>query len=392
MRKILMIAHEYFPRQGTTRALKFSKYLPKFGWQPFVITTRDLGEVAKDKATPPDTSVYYISPFNSLGFIRSIGWMISVILEAKMVDRRVGINVIYATHPPPKSLFAGVLVKKIIRKPLVADYRDAWTLNPYLVECTGVRRTLRHKINQFLESFVLRNANHVVAATKGIMVDYKRCYPYLKDKFSLIHNGFDTEDLPKGESDPFEKFTILYTGTFYGLRTPELLFEALASITNSGLIPRDEMQVMLIGKRSGLVRKVITKYKLEDIVTDSDPVPHSEALELMSRSHLLLLIEPADAMTTKLYEYLASWKPILALVPKEGEAEGLIKWYSDISYIITSQDANEVAQAIISCYMRWKTGARDADGGERFREFISQYNREALTEKLVTLLNGVVER
>ncbi len=41
MRKVLVIAY-YFPPiggSGTQRPVKFVKYLPQFGWQPYVIST-----------------------------------------------------------------------------------------------------------------------------------------------------------------------------------------------------------------------------------------------------------------------------------------------------------------------------------------------------------------
>lgn len=98
----------------------------------------------------------------------------------------------------------------------------------------------------------------------------------------------------------------------------------------------------------------------------------------------------ADVLTTKAFEYLATGKPILAIIP-EGELAELIREYSDNSYIITSGNVDEIADAILDAYKKWKEGKLTLTSKEKVERFREKYNRKNLTKELANVFNMVLE-
>jgi glycosyltransferase involved in cell wall biosynthesis len=127
-------------------------------------------------------------------------------------------------------------------------------------------------------------------------------------------------------------------------------------------------------------------------------VSKKEADELLYKSHLLFFlmgdtekVSQNTTLTGKIFPYLASDKPILALIQK-GTAKELIEKYSDSSYIITSQNVDEVVSAIMDAYNKWKNGEIKDKINNRTEEFRKKFNYETLTRKLVKVFENVSEK
>lgn len=425
MKGVLMIASHHLSAKGGVALLRtssFVKFLIEFGWRPHLISMKrymekkenlssvkiyytknlipigksiaDIGGLVDEAKVTKSVSLKLLigklfKPFNAKTFFipdGDIGWIPHTIIKGKKIIENENIEVIFATCPSFSSAIAGVLLKKITKKPLIVDFRDAWTLDPNVRYTTKVHKW----IDTHLESFVLKNLDHLITVTPGMMDEYISKYPYLKDKISLIYNGFDFDDFPEKEIKPFNKFTIIYTGNFYGLQSPELFFKGLRRIIDERTIPKDDIQVLLIGRKAKFVEELIDRYGLKDVVRYKDFVPVKEANEYLLKSQMPLLVigdthRRSHVLTGKVFQYLATGKPILALIPKR-DAEILISTYSDNSYIITSQNVEEIANAIINCYKRWKEGINE-EISEKNIEFKREFNRENQARELAEIFD-----
>lgn len=421
MKKVLIISYRYPPQSGSgiTRALKFTRYLPSFGWKPYVISLHKKINNSKSEDIPKNTSVYYTTNiillddfFSSMAkksnnymnkpdtkktiswIIKSlktsityllpdvhVGWIPLTLIAGIQIIRRENIDVIYATSPPATSAIIGALLKKITKTPLIIDFRDAWTYNPNLSHVT--------KFNKTLESFVLKNADKFIVVTPVIQKQYLSEYPYLIKKTNLIYNGFDFNDLPsKMDINPFEKFTIAYTGTFGGTRSPHLFIKSIEHIIQTNKIPKDKFQIKFVGLNDISVKEISSNILIKDVIEFVPKVPSKEVMRLIYNSHLLLLIEFKDAFTTKVFEYLTSGRPILALI-STGELEKFIIDYSSNSCIITSGDIEEISNSVVGFYNQWENDKDNycADYGNV--KFMDNFNREKLTKELVYVLNEI---
>ena len=134
MKKVLAVAYHYPPvgGGGVFRTLKFTKYLPKFGFQPYVLTVKNSMYKPKDlslvKEIPPETKVIATFSFEHRILRASrllninpdwffipdvnVGWLPFSIRAGTKVIRQENIDVIYATAPIWTSLLIGYFLKK----------------------------------------------------------------------------------------------------------------------------------------------------------------------------------------------------------------------------------------------------------------------------------------
>ena len=235
--------------------------------------------------------------------------------------------VIYSTGPPFSNHVIGMCLKRITRKPLILDFRDAWTANP-------VRRmkypVARHPIELMLEKIVIRNADLVVSTTDGMTEDFRGRYGLEPaEKFVTLPNGYDREEFsvpPKLERNRCHKMRIVHTGHLRLERSPKPLFIALRRLFDEQPNLVDDLEVYLVGENQPFLDgKNISNYLnelcLESIVKLIDHVPQPEAIRYQMSADILLLVigvvPPEEVATygiaSKVFDYMLAGKPVLTL-------------------------------------------------------------------------------
>jgi glycosyltransferase involved in cell wall biosynthesis len=414
MKKVLLIAYHFPPLSGggVFRTLKFTKYLPEFGNQPHVLTVKNPMYRTKDatllREIPPEAKVYRTFSFEHrilraprlLGINlkwfhipdENIGWLPSAICQGEKIIRKENIDTLFATAPIFTSLLIGFLLKKKTGKPLVVDYRDPWTQNVFV----KYPSKLHKKIEDKLETFVLATADHIIVTAEPMKCRLVEKYPFTKGKIDTITNGFDPDDfknltVKKDE----EKFVIAYTGSLYGLRTGEKFFSALKEVIEANPELQTKIKVLFAGLPSKKAVFLIEKFGLKNIVRLLGYKSHQESLELMVNADVLLLIMSAeeiyDAKTGpltipgKVFEYLGAKKPILAIAPLGAVADIMNSTKSGV--IVPPWNIDAIGQAILKLFQDWKSGTlKDVESN------ISEYNRKALTQKLVNIFQKASRR
>ncbi len=428
-----MICYNFPPnmRVGSLRSRKHAQYLPMHGWGCRVITACG----GKDRKMRFDESVristvynldmgmfvsFLVSTFKKLskgikGLFRkdssSIGgsadrkpsaggglgvatqinrwllipdpqffWILFALPVALLKARRC--DVIYSSAWPVSCHVLGLLVKKLTGKPWVADYRDEWTLNSQWKPPTVVHKKLGEK----LDASCIKNADLVVNTTEKRTQRFISHFAGPQEKYITIHNGYDEDDI-KAFADvkpPDDKFVITYLGSLYGGRDPEGFLSALKSCIDNDEVDRSRVCVNFIGSDSPALKKVVEALKLDDIVEISEPLSQEKAFSILSASDLALLIGSdmeSYAMTTKVYEFAAMKKPILALVP-----QGPVKEFVEKcgGWCCENDDINQIHEYICKIYKLYKSKKLEHFSDN---DFVRLYERKVLTSQLVEHLN-----
>jgi glycosyltransferase involved in cell wall biosynthesis len=417
MRKVLVIAYHYPPigGGGVFRTLKFTKYLPRFGFKPCVLSVKNsiyhVGDTSLLKEIPPEVKVIrtfslehklFLIPFSALGTTPkwilmpdiNVGWLPFAVRRGEQIIKKEGVDVIYATAPIYTSLLIGCLLKRKTGKPLVIDFRDPWTQNVFIKYPTRLHK----KIEEKLEKFVLETADYIIANTESMRLKLIEKYPFIKGKCATITNGFDSEDF-KGlvKSANREKFTIAHTGSIYGLMvdTGKYFLIALKELVEEKREIESKIQVLFVGHPNKQIVGLVKELSLQNVVKILGYTSHSESLKLMVDSAVLLLIMGAGELYDektgslripgKLFEYLGAKRLILALAPR-GDAADIIK-STKAGIIVPPNDVNSIKQTVFQLFQKWKRGDLESAQCD-----VSEYDRKLLTEKLAEIFQQVYSK
>ncbi len=145
-----------------------------------------------------------------------------------------------------------------------------------------------------------------------------------------IPNGFDAEEV-FSSSSIIPQFTITYTGQLLeGRRSPELLFHALRDLIRERKVNAQQILVKFYGPKLNWLAHKIEEYELSLIVSQEGEVHRDEVRQKQRESQILLLLtwnDPREkgVYTGKIFEYLATRRPILAIGGPRGVVSELLE-------------------------------------------------------------------
>ncbi|MGI6085716.1 MAG: glycosyltransferase [Acetivibrionales bacterium] len=416
MKKVLMVAHQFPPvgGSGVQRSAKFAKYLPLYGWESVVFTRDNKKMVLRDesmlKELPENieiirTPAYDLTVlpwvFNKVG--KFVAWKIlipdgEVLWMKKAVGtclqriKKGDIDAVYTTSAPYSDHLFGLEIKKHYPQLWwVADFRDEWTNNPYLID--KPHRLSRMKKEREMEREVLKKADVLVTNTPVMKENFVRLNPGLdlETRMHVIPNGFDTEDFEHLGQKKIKnsRFTLTYTGALYGRRKPDLFLEAVGNLVRVEKIQKERILIRFIGSfKRDVLQGLIRLNGLTGTVDTIGYMEHGECLKNMMASDALLLIEGGGPgseafYTGKVFEYIQTGNPILAVIPENGAAAGLIR-STGTGLVCDWSDVKAIEKGFLDMYNSWE---KDEHIIEPNNEEIARYDRKALTGSLAELLN-----
>ncbi|MCS6980429.1 MAG: glycosyltransferase [Flavobacteriales bacterium] len=258
--------------------------------------------------------------------------------------------VVITTGPPHSVHLAGLRLKrKIPRLIWIADFRDPWLEIDYMahLRLTPVARWC----HQNLEKKVVRNADLITVISPSMreLMEKKTTKPV-----EVIPNGMDPRLLPTPDLNYYpNEFQIVHTGSMPLERDAPELWTALASLS----LP---IKVRLIGQVDPRIIQGFQSRGLGQRVEVAPPVAHAQSLKEQQQAALLLVVANRTAhsgtiLTGKIFEYLASGRPILAIGPEGGDLHQLIT-KSGAGWFIPYGQEELMCKAVTDAYQLWQKG------------------------------------
>jgi glycosyltransferase involved in cell wall biosynthesis len=445
----ILLASYYFPPDsavGGLRAAKFARSLATLGWVPYVITVTDPHlEQASDTERlkglervtivrtgqlPTLADVYLAVKAQVNGFRRDRpgaehqtgeplasarrrenlsgrikrylvslvqllpdtkkNWSLSAAIRAVWLIRRDKIDYVLTSSPPASVHFVGLVARMLTNARWIADFRDPW-LDTVFDRSPLTRSRASDTIENWMESSVVARADKVVTTTEALRTVLLARYPSVSaDKFMYLPNSIDTEKFePIEQVEKYVPLTITYAGTLYLDRTPEPLFQAVGDLLKAGRIRESDIRIKLIGMCGRIgdrdTRRVAKAYSVESIVDVGEPVSYSEAIRIMQKSHLLLVLAPARhrlLVGAKLFDYLGSGSRILAIA-EPGATADLIR-QTDSGICFSAADVTGMSEYL---YRLIETGTFSTlkNDVESFRRYDVRNLTARLASEIVSL-------
>jgi len=318
-------------------------------------------------------------------------WIPQAFLSGLRLIFREKIDVIFSSSPPPTNHILGYLLSVFSGRPHIIEYRDLWTL-------TGAY--FMRNIPEFLQKYdkswekrILKHSSGVVVVTNTFKSKLVTGFPdIISDRIAVIYNGADKADfagvdLPESKN---EHFTISYFGNLYGFRDPTLFLKAFVVWLDENSSIKDKVRVNFWGSDSSDFLPNFEKYGLDKMVSFLPRIPQKKVISEMFRADLLLLIQGidkrvADSIPTKLFEYIATGKPILAFFP-EGEAADIISRRSDC-LVISHTDIKKIVQYLQHRFEQWEKTSKPPKLSLNIRPEFSRRNQ---AKQLAEFFNNVI--
>jgi len=291
------------------------------------------------------------------------------------------IDSIITTGPPHSLHLIGLALKNAIGVKWIADFRDPWTTIGYHKELKLT--SISKKKHRNLESRVLNNADEIIVTSKNTKAEFSS---KTKQPITVITNGYDTHNVIIDMKD--EKFTFSHIGSLLSERNPQVLWEVLSEIISESEGLAENFQLNLIGVVSEEVIQSMRHHQLDKYMNIMGYVEHKEALAYQMKSQVLLLIE-IDSEDTKsiipgkVFEYLISETPILAIGPSDSDVEKIII-STNTGFYFTYNDKDNLKTKILSLFADYKSQNIEVNAVG-----LEQYSRKSLTEKLSKIIHRV---
>lgn len=319
------------------------------------------------------------SPGTRLGFILRrlrlpVGytrWLLPAVFKAIKLLRNGKYRAFITVSNPATMQIIGIILHLLfpklrwlaeLRDPLVGYYRS------------------RHSdaINRFIESWVVKNASVIVEWRDFSPNPLLERHRTIKSKYHLIPTvGYDPDEfksqaaLPQG--GPLQ---IIYTGGYYGEAE---LWKSFIKVISGQLNNGKGICFHHYGDWTGLQERQRLKYlnkNTENFVIHGR-VSKNRCVSEIHKSHVVLYLlapnnENMKRIGSKLYDYLAAQRPVLAIVPKGSLSQNLLLEHSP-EFVLgaTREDIDDnqlksIMQKLISLHNEGKLNGRFNKTHEQF--------------------------
>ncbi|MBQ8812397.1 MAG: glycosyltransferase family 4 protein [Bacteroidales bacterium] len=434
MKRVLIISYYWPPTggSGVQRWVKFARYLPSEGWQPVIYTPENPEQLAVDasleKEIPAEAEIiktHIIEPYElykkflkksghskeavevnpvnaqNKSFLQKAAMWVrgnffrpdprcmwirpSVRFLTKYLEEHP-VDLIVSTGPPQSMHIIGMKLARKTGLPWIADFRDPWTRIFYFKHLSMTRAT--ENWHKRMEKKVLDNATAIVAVSPLVQQEFQAM---TQTPVELITNGFDECDFTSAgccnaAGGPDKDFVITHTGLFAADGNPTVLWDVLAEKCRNDETFSKLLKIKLIGKTDEQIIKTIEDAGLKDRLIDMGYQPHHIAVEEQSKASLLILPlrkepEYKAVLPGKLFEYLASWRPVLGIGQPDG-AMSMILNTTKTGVVLDWNDRKSTARFIDLCWNNHLKGALTVDDAD-----LSRFTRRNLTRQMAGLFD-----
>jgi glycosyltransferase involved in cell wall biosynthesis len=435
MKDVLIITYYWPPSggSGVQRWLKFVKYLPQFGYVPHVYTVENgeypVIDYSLEKDIPKEAIIIKKPIIEPYGFYKKLlghkknkklghgfvgernksGFkklMHSFALWVRgnffIPDARVlwvkpsveflsdyvksnNIKTIISTGTPHSMHLIAQGVKQRTGVKWIADFRDPWTGVYYLKDMKLSNSSFQKHLK--LEKEVLLNCDVITTVgnhlAKNLLALVKE--KDITDKIVVLPNGFDRELNFEQHNELDKKFSIVYIGLFSKEQNHPDFWRALSSCVDDNADFAKDLELKCVGNIDPSIEEAIIENNLLPYFKKVGFVSHSEAENYQRNAQVLLLSinnypGAKEMLTGKLFEYIASGRPILCLGPQDGDAAAVIN-NTSTGEIAEWDDENKIKSILKKYYALYKSNDLNAHPIH-----LEKYHRKNLTEALTKLL------
>ena len=393
------------------RTLSFCRDLPEFGWQAEILSAHprafpsqgheQLADIpaqlnvkrafALDAAKDLSVAGRYLRITASPD--RWANWQLWAVPAAMAMIKQQRPQVIWATYPIATSLLIAHTLHKKTGIPWVADFRDPMICNT-LPEDPSIRKTFGKVEKQSVES-----CQRAITTTHSHRQLLQERYPLIENaRWQVVANGYDEpifkeveENLPAKQKN--RKITLLHSGTLYTgqeNRDPRPFFSAIAKLRQEQRLDPDTIEIIFRATgQDQEIQGIIDSAGVDDMVQIKPTLAYRDAVEEMFLVDGLLLLQGRNynyQVPAKLFEYLRTRRPLLALTDQEGDSARIMR-EAGVTTIAPMHDEKIIARS----FMQTITNIKTENSSPSTQTSLEHLSRRARAKELAQVLDQLGE-
>ncbi len=271
----------------------------------------------------------------------------------QVIERLDGVpDAIYSRSVPFSAALLAQRLKRRLGCPWMMHLSDPWSGSPY--RHLPPRRAAS---DLALEANCISEADHIALTTKGQVDHYRARYPQRAQSMSVTPNmmawpiaASQAAPSPDYESAQGRNLTLVHTGALYGSRNPIGLLKALDLLRLRSPELAKRIRVHFVGNLHSEIAALIDS---APECTSHRHVSFVQATRMQAQADIVLSIEPKATnsmykhfLLSKVVDYLASGRPILALTPTDSLTANYCK--KGYGWAFSPDDAAGIAEFLES--------------------------------------------
>jgi len=267
------------------------------------------------------------------------------------------------------TVVASILPASMLLLRWLVPSRRFFFVYDYLESVTPFRRQVPHDLTPHrqltgvlarMERLTLARTDRIVFTCDENRTAYISAGMCNAEKSFYIPQYCDPNPYAEGNLPCDGKMVISYVGYFNRDRSPETFLVGLRRFLDQEPAAAHRMEVNCYGNGLGLHQHLESELHLEGVVNDCGMLDYDEILSVSANSHVLLLVvSPQHRLffPSKVSEYTAACRPILALVPPESEVTEELHQRGRGEWICPYDDARAVAICLLKAWRLFQSGA-----------------------------------
>lgn len=308
-----------------------------------------------------------LSPFillerGLLGWSNQWSWAFPATLRSLWLIRKYKPAVLYTTGGAYSAHLAGYWIKCLTGIKWIVEVHDP------MVKPGLTPRTRDEKMNAYIEGRICKYADLAWWFTDGALAGARSRYPELGERGVVILPGVGKPTVT-AEYQRGEQMIISHFGSLSDTRSMKPFVEAIYALLQRRSEVRGKLRVHVYGgtiDHAG--RAAVSKHGLDDVFVSHGRLEYSPETGLSGREQVLQKMYQADCLLlihgtisdcreyipSKLYEYLWTGRPVLALTYQNPQLDQLVQEYG--GFVAAGDRQEEIMNTIEGAYDRWNAG------------------------------------
>jgi glycosyltransferase involved in cell wall biosynthesis len=318
---------------------------------------------------------------------RDVMWVPGAIAGGRRVLAKTRHDAVLATYGPASALIVGRALARMARLPLVVDFRDLWSTLPMPVFPTPMHRWAARR----LEQDIVRSASRVIAVSQGMVDELVATHDLDGLDAVAITNGFDPDDARRvvdKRGGPPRPFRLVYSGSVHAHYDLGPLWRAIRALADAEQIRPETFRIEFVGN---LALSDARAAGVDAFVEARPFVPHADIFDTFAHADALLVVETPgyyarNGYAAKVFDYLLTGKPVLALVETAGNTYRLLR-DAGVGRMVPPGDHEQLRTALAELVSSKGAKPRAIDCDQ---PPLRVFNRHHLVGKLARVLDDVV--